>query len=259
MKRIAVCVSGCPRSWEVGLSSHQGFFEECQKRWRDKVQLVYFMVFWDFRCPSINFERYELLREKYDYVGDAREFVFPVDLKEQEEIGQKYRPAYIEFKTIQEMKQQDQEEWLYPGAYLMKEVLRQRRIYEARTRRFDLCLWCRSDVIVEANKDTNLPKNPKGLVGDYLYRSGKILTHIGFRDLFFYGQPGTVDLAASIYPQGVLPRSDIVYTDADFIEEEFYKNLNHWGIFTESFGSFDLDISRQFEEDLLSDEKSALI
>lgn len=252
MKRVAVCVSGCPRSWMEGLRSHRFFFEECERNWEEKVQLTYFMVFWDFCCPSLNFSGYEDIRKKFNYGGDPREFRFPFDLGEQEWMANEFRPAYIEFKSFEDMQSvSNKGNWLYPSAYLMKEVLRQRRLYEACHSSFDLCLWCRSDVVVCTNEHTNLPKNPKGLVGDYLYRSSQHKHYIGFRDLFFYGCPGTVDLAASIYPEGVIGHDDPVYTDAGYIEEEFYKNLQYWGIPIESFGDFSLEISRRFEEDLL--------
>lgn len=247
---VAVCLSGCPRDWRRGVQEIEkvrGWIEDELGR---PVRFSYFLALWDFISPSVNFDRYEDLCRKYNWVGDSRYFHFTLTQDEVREILEVIEPVDFKIYNFEFFKSLIEEHsigtWLNAPSYLMLESLRLRRQFELKHERFDLVVWSRTDVQLGVKGKLNL--DSKELKGSSIYRFSESRGEMvrGFKDQFFYGKGPVVDLGAYIYRLCYVDRVQETY---EYIEETFRSELERAGI-PLSY-PIDIKLSRYEEEQLL--------
>lgn len=252
--KLAVLSSGASNSWREGLIQvKDDFLPQLENIWNTRLDIQWFFNFWDFNVVSSNYENVEELRKAYGFSNDFRfDFLFPITKEEQVEFFSIFKPASLEYHSVEEYKhirslvrEQGRSEFNIPG-YLMKCVGRARRAYERDNGPFDAVLWVRPDVSLHL-QDELLPKPKRGTLyvqGEWDEPGGVM----GTKDLYFYGTPESVDLAFLIYPGD---RRRILDTQDRCVESKFRRALVEENIkLCNTSRNLDYRLSRGFEEQL---------
>lgn len=225
MKRIAVCLSGCLRSWEETFDRNRDFWNRFKEVVfpEEDTRLYYFLSFWEFNVPCgyiVDEYKKQLLSSgawtQADFETDnknAKLYHF-LDKQALEDVGWGIEATDASMHSWEEFQQQisksrnrtrkEGELWWESPAFLMRESLRLKRKWELSNGPFDLVFWTRFDaelILEEENLDIDLEK--VNLTNSFTSDAGNTFT--GVRDLMFFGKSGFVDYAANLYPAGNLP------------------------------------------------------
>lgn len=247
MKRVAVCLSGCMRSWKTCIPTYEKEIMELGQRLGEEFRVFWFAHTWEFNTVTSHHRGEEMdnllkvPREKFcvKYLPVSEEEI--AEFKrvvpfEKVRIGTKEESdrAYSVFGALLE-----RYNWAGPMLYSIEQSCKLKQEYEKEVGiEFDLCIRVRSDLKLEVVGDDRwngmgIPTNLVfgGYSTPYL---GDSFIPVGMVDTFWMAASKAFDVSCSTYTsmQGYTDRElEYFARPSSFIEELIWYNVERSGIF----------------------------
>lgn len=230
--RIAVCISGQPRTWRLAIDNIKSYFDV-------DAEVDYFIHTWDTNTFRLTYQTH---LDRKDYLVDENEF---------NDIRKSFNPKLMEYDKYTYEKYGTN--WMALFYSFMKSIWLKRKYEIEYDFRYDIVIKTRFDInfYPEGYTEFGIPRN-KFYIHEVLpmaaYHPNPVLSrfpweinYLCFDDVYFYSDSITMDIISNIYKwnRGILNRGLVNISQNKFIEDsEFfcgpgtllYRYLSSWNI-----------------------------